>query len=102
VDRTDEMPPFPAVLAQLRRGAAVDEFTAELAELVQAVIYTGRKGTLTLKLEVEPSSSDDQAVEITDEVTTRLPKPPRPSSLFFADDRGALSRHDRRQTHLDL
>lgn len=95
-----EVVPFPEVLAQLRKGAAVDEFTAALAELVQAVTYTGKKGTLTLKLNVSPSKTDDSAVEVVDDLKVTVPKPPQKTSLFFADDSGSLTRHDPRQGRL--
>lgn len=98
---TAEVVPFPEVLAQLRKGAAVDEFTAQLAELVQAVTYTGKKGSLTLKLAVAPSDSDSSAVEIVDDLKADVPKPKQPTSLFFADDRGSLTRHDPRQRKFD-
>lgn len=98
---TAEVVPFPEVLAQLRKGAAVDEFTARLAELVQAVQYTEKAGTLTLKLKVSPSKSDDAVVEIVDDLTVTIPRPPKKSSLFFADSAGSLTRHDPRQGAFD-
>lgn len=96
-----EVVPFPDVLTQLRKGAAVDEFTAALAELVQAVTYTGKKGTLTLKLNVAPSKTDDSAVEVVDDLAVKVPKPPQKTSLFFADDSGSLTRTDPRQGRIE-
>lgn len=92
---------FVAVLNQLRRGAAVVDASEGLAEVVKAVRKTGKKGKLTITITVVPLNKG-AAVDIVDEVNTKLPKPNMGSSLFFADDDGALMRNDPRQGELKL
>ena len=92
---------FVAVLTQLRRGAAVMDASEGLAEVVKAVRKTGKKGKLVLTISVKPLNKGD-AVDLEDEVNPKLPKPNMGSSLFFADDDGALVRNDPRQGELKL
>lgn len=48
-----------AVLGQLRRGLFVEDLDRELAALVDAVRDTGRKGSITIKLDIGMASKGD-------------------------------------------
>ena len=92
---------FVAVLNQLHRGSAVADASDALAEVVRAVRENGKKGKLTLSITVVPLSKGD-AVDLVCEVTTKIPKPNKGSSLFFVADDGTLLRNDPRQGELKL
>lgn len=91
--------PFADILREIRRGDLHDELSSALQELVQACQQTGKKGTLTIKLAIEP---DGQVLLITDDYDGKLPKPERSSSIFYADDDANLVRNDPRQQKLGL
>lgn len=94
---------FSAVLSQLRRGQAEADLTDALRELVQRVRETRKKGSLTLKLTVQPQSKGDDVVLIlSDDVKTNLPVAERGSSIFYADEQNRLVRNDPRQSELRL
>ena len=58
-----------------------------LRDLVAKVIDTGKKGSLTLTVSVEPMpNSDGNALVVKDEIKLKLPEFARDASLFFADD----------------
>ena len=49
---TGEIAPFADVLASINRGALADEAAALLANLVQEVSHIGKKGRLTITIDV--------------------------------------------------
>lgn len=95
--------PSNAYLATVQRhrgGKALDEASAKLAEVVAAVVETGKAGTVTITLKIAPASRGNGAVTVTDEVTAKIPQSPRPDSFWFASEDGALSKDDPRQKEL--
>ena len=99
-EHTTELRPFGEWLGSQRRGALEDELTAAMHELVEAVSVLGRKGSLTLKLEVKPHAAG--VVIVSDDVTTRPPREDRPGAIWFVDSNHELSRTDPLQTSLPL
>jgi len=90
--------PFADWLRDQSRGKTHDELSEGLRDLVAKVIDTGKKGTLTLVITVEPMpKSDGNALVVTDEIKLKLPEFAREASLFFADDDRNLVRSDPRQ-----
>lgn len=83
----------------LRHGEASEEWAEALAEVVTAVRNTGKPGTLTIVLEVEPGG---RTVKITDRVKRKLPEFDREKAIYFADDDGGLHRRDPNQGVLDV
>lgn len=81
--------PFDEWLAEHRHGDATQEWADELAALAQAVQLTGKKGTLTIKLEVEPKGS---TVVVTDHVDAKTPKFDREAAIYFVGEDGGLRR----------
>ncbi len=90
---------FVETLALIRDGQLVIQATDELQDVITAVVEHGKKGSLTLKLMIEPNG--DNAVTITSEVKATVPKPGVGKAIFFADQGGNLSRRDPRQRDID-
>ena len=94
--------PFADWLRDQSRGKTHDELSEALRDLVAKVIDTGKKGSLTLVITVEPMpKSDGNALIVTDEIKLKLPEFAREASLFFADDDRNLIRNDPRQLTFD-
>lgn len=93
--------PFGQFLLEQRNGGLHGELSDALRELVEAVAQHGKAGSLTLTVKVSPTKSFGQ-FEVVDEVKAKLPEPERGGSLFFADDRGNLSRTNPHQPELPL
>jgi hypothetical protein len=103
-DSTDgpQVRPFAAVLTELAKGQIHADASEQLHDLVDAVQEHGKKGTLTIRIEVAPIARDDTSVLVVKgSVESRAPKSP-PSSAYFVDGTGNLSRRDPRQTELPL
>ena len=92
--------PFAAFLQEQRQGGLAVELSELLADTVAAVSEHQKAGTVTLTVKIKPAG--ENAVSITDEVKCKAPEGDKPSSLFFADDEGNLSRRDPRQPELPL
>lgn len=94
---------FVQFAAEQRRGAMNADLSDALAELVQTITEVGgkAKGSLTLKLDVS-LNKDGYSVTVSDEIVLKLPKKETPSSLFFFDEHGNVSRNNPRQQELPL
>ena len=87
------------VISAQRKGRCLVEAQQQLQELVKACADTGKKGKLTITLEVIPAEIG--TVVVRDDVTAKLPKPERSSTSFYADEQGALHREDPRQPEFE-
>lgn len=95
--------PFAEFLLQQGYGGTHDELTYGLHDLIAAVKDHGKAGTLTLKISVAPvGKGDERQVMVTDAVTLKAPEGKRPTSIFFVDSDGNLTRKDPRQPELPL
>lgn len=96
--------PFSSFLFAQRKGATHGELTDGLAELLQAVMDTGKAGTLTLQIKVSKATKNGgNQMFVADTVTVKAPKAAREESLFFFDERtSSLSRNDPTQPALPL
>lgn len=97
-----DLRPFGAWLAEQRGGALQGELTETLAELVRAVVEHEKPGSLTLKVTVKPGEDGVLYVLVFDDVTAKIPQPPRGGALFHPDEQGSLTRHNPRQGRLPL
>ena len=79
-----------------RKGKCIAEAQEKLQELVKKVLATGKKGKLTISLDIQ-QGADEGTVIIRDDVTVKLPTPDKSSSTFYADADGALHREDPKQ-----
>jgi hypothetical protein len=89
--------PFADILSEVQKGVVADEAATRLAELVAAVKETGKKGRLTVTIQVEPFKGNDEIVKVSGAVDLRAPKAEAPTSIFYQDDDGNLTRNDPNQ-----
>lgn len=92
----DDPTDFAAWLVQQAHGETNDVLSGALRDLVGACSSTGKKGTLTLTVQVDPVK-DGPALVITDKVKVNLPDPDREPVVWYAGDKGRLVRNDPRQ-----
>lgn len=95
--------PFTGWLHEQRNGALHHDLSEALLEVVAAVEDTGKAGTLTLTIKVEPATKGQGGVvAITDDVKTKLPQLDRGAAIWFVTSDHELSRNDPRQLALPL
>jgi hypothetical protein len=95
--------PFTEFLLQQAYGGTHDELTYGLHDLIAAVKDHGKAGSLTLTISVAPvGAGAERQVMVTDRVALKAPTGKRPTSMFFVDDDGNLTRKDPRQPELPL
>jgi hypothetical protein len=76
------MAEFTTTINGLSGGRVETELSMKLKELIEAVRDTGKKGSITLKLTVEQNKKNEKLIEISDEVTAKIPQPRRNASSF--------------------
>lgn len=91
---------FTDVLGHMNSGRTVDNLTEKLAEVTDAVLLTGKKGTLTLKIEVTRNS--ELSCSFNENVDIKVPELSRGTAVFFKNSAGDLVRDDPRQPRLPL
>lgn len=85
--------PFSQQVAYLEKGALDADATEALAEVVMAVKATGKKGSMTVKLDLRFDEAAN-AMEILSKVTTDVPQPNRRKTILFPNNAGELVRDD--------
>lgn len=90
---------FAAVFVTHAKGRAHTEASRRLTEVVEAVMETGKPGSVTVKLTVAPDKDLAHMVKVADSVTAKVPVAPR-RSMWFADDDHTLHRNDPKQVSL--
>lgn len=93
--------PFAAFMQEHRGGGLHAELSDQLAELVLATREIGKKGSITIKLDVAPNA-DGQTVTIVDTVTLKKPEAPHPAGIWYSDEEGNLSRRNPMQQELPI
>lgn len=93
--KPDESGPgsFAAVLATIRPKTDI-ELAENLAQLIEAVKVTGKKGTLTVKFEVKPVDGGGDAVIVNDVISVKAPEKNREGSMAFIGEGNRLQRTD--------
>jgi len=88
-DEPEEHSPnsFLKVLADIEAGDFAAEASEELAELVKLVRNRYGKGSITVKLDLEPKGNQ---IIIKPDITVKVPKVERAPSIKFSDDHGNL------------
>lgn len=94
--------PFAEFLIEQRKGAAHNEMSEGLNDLIDAVVTHGKGGELTLTIKVKPADKGARMVVVTDRVAVKLPESDRPAAFFYVDDQSNLSRSDPNQPQLPL
>jgi len=100
VNNDPHVRPFADWLRDQSQGATHDELSEALYDLVARVGDTGKKGTLTLTISVEPMKGDESILVVSDEIKLRLPEFPRKPSIFYTDGEGNLCRTNPDQPEL--
>lgn len=93
--------PFADFLREQAKGHTHEELSEGLRDLVQRVQDTGKKGSVTLVVTVEPMKGGGAALVVSDEIKLKLPEHDRDSSLFWADADNNLIRNDPNQLSFD-
>ena len=87
-----------AVLLDMRQGKVAQNCNEKFNEVLAAVIETGGKGELTIKLMIKPSKMGMGAavveVELDHDIKLKKPELEIGKSFFFVTQEGALSRDD--------
>lgn len=91
------------VLSQIRGGMALEDAGKKMAEVVKAVKATGKKGSITFTIDIEPDKTDETVVKLQPSLKFKIPERPYAAGIFYVDERtGVLSREDPRQAELKL
>lgn len=78
---------FAKTLAEISHGDLQDQASEMLRELACAVRDTGKKGSITITLEVKPRGRDCGQVELSGVCAIKSPVPDiAPSMLFVSED----------------
>lgn len=97
--------PFALTLQEIGAGRLAARVSEQLADLTSAVVATGKKGKITLTIEVAPvKKANANTLMVSGSSKAAIPEPEdaSPTSVFFATDDGTLSRDDPRQPQLPL
>lgn len=87
---------FATLLFTHAKGRAHDKATAQLREAVEAVKRTGKSGYVAVKFAIDPVKDNYEVVRIQSHVTSKVPEEAE-TSMWYADDDGALHRNDPNQ-----
>ncbi|MFF7452148.1 MULTISPECIES: hypothetical protein [unclassified Streptomyces] len=95
---------FAAFLVGHLNGRVHQDLSAEMHELLQAVAAHGKKGSLVIKVLVEPSKGhvEGDPLSISVESELKAPKSVPPASIYWVDSEGNAVRQDPRQIALDF
>jgi len=89
-------------LAMLRRGTLLEDAANELSALTAACEETGKAGSLTLTIKIEPQKNDPSVLTITDKLVLKEPKPEVAATIAYVNAQGEISRRDPRQPELPV
>ena len=94
-----------AVIGELQNGHCLDNLERELRRVVRGVAdsKTGKGGTVTLTVKVEPlrkSSASNRAMVLQGVIVSKAPEDPPDNIVFFFDDSGGLHLQDPDQHQL--
>lgn len=96
------MTDFIKVLVELRNGAVAIEGSEKLTEVMKAVMDTGKKGKLSLSIDITPSkwtmSGGVKEVEVLAKYVIVEPAHDPAKTTFFTTKEGSLTREDPNQT----
>lgn len=91
--------PFADFLTQ--QGRAHEELTEGLHKVIAAVEETGKAGSVTLVIKIDPDKKAPGVFRISDNVTVKAPVHDRGTRIYFKDRAGNLSRQDPNQPELE-
>lgn len=93
--------PITDVMREIRGGVFANEASAQFSELVARIQESGRKGSITITLDVTPSGAHNRMMTVQPSIKLKMPAKPETMepSIFFAV-RGDLVRDDPDQKKL--
>jgi hypothetical protein len=94
--------PITDTLRHLRGGVLVDEASDALAELVNAVMESGKPGKLTIELSLSKAGRGSGALVIRDKITVKRPAEDVFETILYATPEGSLVTTDPKQAQLEL
>lgn len=89
--------PFAAFLQEHNNGVGHTQASEALQRLALAVVDTGKKGAVTIKVSVEPMKGAEGTLVTTVVVDEKLPVNPPKAAVFYADGDGNMTRTDPNQ-----
>lgn len=89
----------PELIRQLRGGLVSREMDRQLTQLIEACQDAGKKGTMTIKLTIDPHGRENKEMHVTAKTTIAAPANPDllEPAIFFAV-RGQLVKDSPEQT----
>lgn len=96
------MKPITDTLRHLRGGVLVDEASEALAELVGAVMETGKPGKLTIELSLTKAGRGSGALVIRDKIVVKRPAEEAFETILYATPENNLVTQDPHQAMLEL
>lgn len=93
---------FTTILGQIRRGELLDECSEKISQAVAALRLTGKRASITLKLDLVPLTRGCvDSINIDARVSAKLPEPEKKAAVFFTDENNGLHRNDPRQAEFE-
>lgn len=97
------MKPFVAFINEVNDGQIHEKLTSALADVLRSVRDTGKKGSLTLKIDVKPGGKHAiDKVTIDHLVKVSLPEMETASDMFYLTEDADWSRQHPKQQALNL
>ena len=87
---------FEDALSSIDAGAFLGDAETVFKRVVKAVRETGKKGALTIKLDIAPMKAGRQ-IELGGKITEKVPKHPRPAAILYTNEEGGVHRSDPEQ-----
>jgi hypothetical protein len=94
--------PFTDLLRELGEGSVLDDLSAKMNALVEAVQNEHKQGTLMLTLTLKPAQNSALAMLVVPEVRIKKPEPELVGTIMFPTEDCNLVRDNPRQTKMEL
>jgi hypothetical protein len=91
----DHAAEFAELITDFGHGAVNRSLTDSMRAVVAACVDTGRKGSLTIKIDVKP---EGKTVGLSVNVKSNKPEHALPGEIFYGTEDGGLTREDPKQT----
>jgi hypothetical protein len=88
------------IMGMIRGGFAMNQAGKKLAEVTQAVKATGKKGSITITIEVEADKTDENIVTVKPKITAKIPEKGFKEGIFYLSADGKLSLDDPKQAEM--
>jgi len=84
-----------SLIQEMHRGNLAYELSAAMDRVLDGVKETGKKGSVTLKIEVEPMSKlGENAIAVTPDISEKVPKLKMKAESRFIGRNGEISKDD--------